>query len=216
MTCVLIIGASRGIGFQSVAAALERGHHVRAFSRTAARLGLADPKLEKIEGDALSPTQVTAALEGVDAVVQAIGVSAGLDMVLKPVDLFSRATEVLLQAMNTAGCKRLITVTGFGAGNSRGSIGCLQRIPFRLLLGRAYDDKSVQEELIRATALDWVIARPGVLTNGPKTDRYRVLTERRAWRNGTISRADVADFLVNQIEDETYLRKTPVLIRWPL
>ena len=108
--------------------------------------------------------------------------------------------------------KRLISVTGFGAGDSRPSISCLQRLPFQIVFGRAYDDKSVQERLIKDSLLEWTIARPGVLTNGRRTKRYRILDKPSVWRNGIISRSDVADFLVRQIEDRTYLRKAPVLV----
>ncbi len=211
MAKVLVIGASRGIGLEAVQRALACGHHVRAFARSAERIAMRHPALEKRNGDAHDLKAVTAALEDVDAVIQALGVAAGPGMVLGPVRLFSEATCVLVSAMEEAGVKRLISVTGFGAGDSRARLGCLQRIPFRLILGRAYDDKSVQERLIRRSALDWVIVRPVILTNGPRTGRYRVLTAPESWRNGLISRADVADFLVGQIEDDTYLGKTPVL-----
>jgi uncharacterized protein YbjT (DUF2867 family) len=103
-------------------------------------------------------------------------------------------------------------VTGFGAGDSRASISCLQRTPFQIVFGRAYDDKSLQERLIKESGLDWTIARPGVLTGGSRTGRYKVLTEPSEWRNGIISRSDVADFLVRQIEDQTYVRQAPVLV----
>jgi putative NADH-flavin reductase len=70
----------------------------------------------------------------------------------------------------------------------------------------------VQERLIKESDLDWTIARPGVLTNGSRTGRYKILKEPSHWRNGTIARADVADFLVQQIEDGAYVGKTPVLV----
>jgi len=211
MANVLIIGASRGIGREAVKAALRQGHSVRAFVRSIDRIGIEDPNLEKVAGDALDEGDVRAALDGVDVVVQALGVAAGPDMILRPVSLFSEATRVFLPAMEEAGVRRLICVTGFGAGDSKDRIGCLQRIPFTLVLGRAYDDKDVQEELIRASDLDWVIARPVVLIKGPRTGRYRVSEEPRQWRNGLISRADVADFVIGQVEDDRYLGKTPVL-----
>ncbi len=66
--------------------------------------------------------------------------------------------------------------------------------------------------MIRRSALSWVIARPGILTSGPRTGRYKILDKPADWRNGTISRADVANFLVKQIEDDAYLGKTPALI----
>jgi hypothetical protein len=90
----------------------------------------------------------------------------------------------------------LICVTGFGAGNSRGRGGCLYNAAFHLLLGRVYDDKDVQERIVRRSKLDWVIVRPVILTNGPKTNAYRALVDPRGWTCGFISRADVADFLV--------------------
>jgi putative NADH-flavin reductase len=80
-----------------------------------------------------------------------------------------------------------------------------------LLLGRIYADKDAQEWIIRRSHLDWTIARPTVLTTGPRTGAYRVLVDAHDWRSGFISRADVADFLVKQIEDARLLRKTPVL-----
>ncbi len=211
MASVLIIGASGGIGREAVHQALAAEHRVRAFARSADRLAIQHSDLEKFPGDALDADQIKAALDGIDVVIQAVGVAAGPEMVLRPVHLFSQSTEILVKAMQAAGVKRLISVTGFGAGDSYSRIGCLQRIPFRLILGRAYDDKNVQERLIRGSELDWVIARPVILTNGAKTGRYRVLVEPKQWRNGFISRADVADFLVGQIENDDYLGKTPVL-----
>jgi len=80
-----------------------------------------------------------------------------------------------------------------------------------LLLGRVYDDKDVQERIVRSSKLDWVIVRPVILTDGPKTNAYRALVDPRRWTCGFISRADVADFLVKQIDDDTFLHKTPVL-----
>ncbi len=210
MATVLIIGASRGIGLETVRAALQAGHSVRALARSVADIRVSDPKLEKVRGNALRGSDVTAAVTGMNAVIQVLGV--GLGDLFRPVHLFSDATRILVAAMQAQGVKRLICVTGFGAGDSRASISCLQLVPFRFFFGRAYDDKGVQERLIKDSALDWTIARPGVLTNGSRTGRYKVLKEPSQWRNGTISRADVADFLVQQIEDRAYLRKTPVLV----
>jgi putative NADH-flavin reductase len=210
MARVLIIGASKGIGLETTRQALEAGHSVRALARSATRISLPNPKLEKVRGDALKSEDVEAALNGVDVVIQTLGVSLG-DL-FRPVHLFSDATQVLLAAMKGQGVKRLICVTGFGAGDSRASISCLQRVPFQLLFGRAYDDKSLQERLIKKSSLDWTIARPGILTSGRRTGRYRIIDEPSQWRNGIISRADVAEFLVQQIEEQTYIGKEPVLV----
>ena len=207
---VLIIGASKGIGLETTRQALDAGHVVRALARSANAIAISNASLEKIRGDALKPENVEVALVGVDVVIQTLGV--GLGDLFRPVHLFSDATGVLIAAMRRQGVKRLICVTGFGAGDSRVSINCLQRLPFQIVFGRAYDDKSLQEKLVKESELDWTIARPGVLTGGPRTGRYRILAEASQWRNGIISRADVSEFLVRQIGDGAFIRKTPVLI----
>jgi putative NADH-flavin reductase len=210
MASVLIIGASKGIGLETTRQALAAGHHVRALARSAATIALEHPQLEKIPGDALDRETVEAALAGTSVVIQALGIRPG-DM-FRPVQLFSAATRVLLPAMQARGVRRLIAVTGFGAGDSAAAIHFLQRIPFKLVFGHAYADKGEQERLIKASGLEWTIARPGVLTGGAKTGRYKVLSEPAQWRNGVISRADVAAFLVRQIGDRDCIFKAPVLV----
>ncbi len=153
------------------------------------------------------------ALEGADAVIETIGVAPRPEAILKPVRLFSRVTRVLVELMVEAEIKRLICVTGIGAGDSRDKGGFLYSVVLLpLLLKRVYDDKDVQEQIIRKSTLDWVIVRPGSLTRGPRTGSYRVLTNPEEWRMGKISRADVADFLVRQIDEDTYLGETPLVI----
>ncbi len=213
---VLVLGASRGIGLEVVKRALEEGWLVRAFARGIKAIGLSHDRLETYAGDALNEEDVRSAIEGVDAVVQALGVAPSLRRTLKPVTLFSQTTRVLLPAMSEVGVKRLVAITGFGAGDSARAMGPVQRAPFRLALGRAYDDKSLQESLIRDSDLDWTIVRPVVLTDGPRTGRYRVLTEPEDWRGGFISRADVADFVVRALDDEEMIGETPVVLQAPL
>jgi putative NADH-flavin reductase len=210
---ILVIGASGGIGLECVRESLLRGYQVRAFSRSAKSITITDTRLDPVNGDATNSQDVSAAMVGVDVVILALGIPAGPQMVLGPVHLFSDATRVVVDAMREAGVRRLICVTGYGAGDSRSSIGCLQRIVFEAVLGRAYADKDIQERIIRESDLDWVIARPGILTNAPRTGRYKVLREASAWRNGLIARSDVADFMVGQVDSDVYLRATPVIVQ---
>src|SRR5262249_12109752 len=163
-------------------------------------------------GDALEMATMKRALTGIDVVIQSLGVSVGPEVILKPTRFFSKATRVLVTAMEEAQVKRLICVTGFGAGDSRGHGGVFFNLAFQLLLGRLYDDKDVQERIVRRSKLDWVIVRPVILTDGPKTNAYRALVDPRDWTCGFISRADVADFLIRQIDDHAFLHKTPVLM----
>lgn len=213
MPTLLIIGASRGIGLQAVRSALLAGYRVRALARSAHAIAIEDPRLEKICGDALDRAAIVRALDGAGAVIQVLGVPITPMTVLKGTKLFSDASGVLVEAMRIAGVRRLIAVTGLETGDSRGTAGFLHaRVLFPLILQRIYDDKSAQEEIIRSSGLDWTIVRPGILTDGSATGRYRVLTDTKSWRGGFISRRDVADFLIRQITDETHIGRTPLLI----
>lgn len=213
MTTVLVIGASRGIGLATVRALLAAGHSVRALARGASRIPIEDQRLEKLDGDALDRATIDRALAGTDAVIQSLGVAFTFDALLKGTTLFSKATRILADAMRANGVRRLVVVTGLGAGDSRGHGGFLyDAVLFPLLLKRVYDDKDVAEQIVRASSLDWTIVRPGLLTNGPATGTYQVLVEPTSWRAGTISRADVAGFLAKQVSDRTYFGKTPELV----
>lgn len=207
---ILVEGGSKGLGLEIARQALEAGYKVRSMARSASAINLSNPLLERVRGDALKSRDVEAALVGIDVVIQTLGI--GFADLFKPVSVFSEATRVLVASMKRQKIRRLICVTGFGAGDSGASISSLQRIPFQAIFGRAYQDKTRQEHLIKASGLDWTIARPGVLTGGKRTRHYKILDDASQWRNGIISRSDVADFMVGQIQDETYLLKAPVLV----
>ena len=210
---ILVVGGSRGIGLACVRHALDRGHRVRAFARSAQSIALEHEALDKRTGDATRADDVGAALEGVDAVILALGLPKTAAALLRPVHLFSEATAVLVPAMEARGIRRLLVVTGFGTGDSYARVSSAERIAFQAIMGRAYADKDRQERLVAESGLDWTIARPGILTSNRMTGRYQILTEPRTWRNGMISRADVAHFLIRAAEEGTFVRETPVLVR---
>ncbi|CEJ86484.1 NAD-dependent epimerase/dehydratase [Hyphomicrobium sp. GJ21] len=212
MALILVIGASRGIGLETVKAALAAGHKVRAFARSAPSIDISDPNLTKITGDARVRGEVAAAVQGVDAVIYAVGATSLSDL-LFGTTLFSDSTRALVEAMQGAGVRRLMMVTGAGAGNSRGRINFLyDNLIFPLVLQRAYNDKDIAEDIVEKSGLDWTIARPGGLTNRPATGRYKILNEPKDWRGGFISRTDVANFLVKHLDDATLFGKTPLLV----
>ena len=213
MAKVLVIGASHGIGLETVRAALRVGHSVRALARSAANIPIQDANLDKVSGNALDPDTIRNVLREIDVVIQALGVDFSPRLIFEGTRLFSDSTRILVDAMKAAVVKRLIAVTGLGAGDSRGRGGLLyDAVVFPLLLKRVYDDKDVQEWIVRSSGLDWTIVRPGLLKDRPATGSYRVLAAPRDWRFGAISRADVADFLVRQVDDRTLIGTTPLLI----
>lgn len=211
MKRVLIIGASGGIGRETVQFALDAGHQVRAMARNTDRIKITHPMLERHSGDASDPEAVRAALEGVDAVIQVIGVAPTLRRMATPIDVFSRTTAVLVAEMARAGVQRLVAVTGFGAGESRKALSFAERIPHRLFLGTAYHDKDRQEHIIRDSELDWLIVRPTILTNGRGGRPYKVLVAPEEWRNGLIARRDVANLLVAEVTTPSHSRVAPVI-----
>lgn len=216
MTRILVVGGSRGIGLAVCRAATANGHLVRAMSRDGRLPDHVGGPCQSFIGDARNGTDVARALEGIDVVVQALGVSPSPDFIFKPVTLFSEATRVLIPAMKQAGVGKLVSVTGFGAGDSHDAINILQWLPFKLIFKNAYDDKSIQEALIAESDLDWLIVRPGALMDWPTRGKYTVLTHPSEWRNGIVARADIADFIVKRIEANTLNREKPVIIRCPL
>ena len=210
MARILIIGASQGIGLETVTAALAAGHTVRAFSRQASKIAHDDAYLEKVDGDARDGAALRKALMGQDCVIQSLGVPLNPETILRGTRLFSEATRALVDAMTANGPQRLIVVTGISAGSSRHALGPFYGAAFQLSLRRIYDDKDVQEMIVQRSALEWTIVRPGFLTGG--TGPYRALLKPEEWRPGPVSRAAVARFMIEHLNDPGFIRQTPLLI----
>ncbi|MEL7090895.1 MAG: NAD(P)-binding oxidoreductase [Pseudomonadota bacterium] len=209
---LLIIGATSGIGKLTMEAAIARGTPVRAFARSADSLPEQD-LLDRMAGDALKAEDIARALDGVGAVIVALGIRERVSMLWEEERLFSDSTAILLDEMAKAGLKRLLVVTGFGAGRSRSAMSAIERLGHGAVLGRVYADKTRQEDLILASDTDWTIARPVILTNRPASGRYKVLEDREKWRNGLIARADVAAYLLDAAEQGLHMRQDVVLTR---
>jgi len=209
---IVIMGATSGIGALAVKEAVARGLPVRAFARGAGDMTPGD-LLTPCPGDARAPEDVSAALSGAQAVIYALGIKERLSMLWEKETLFSDSTRVLLDVMQASGPRRLVAVTGFGAGRSRSAMSKLESLGHKAILGRPYADKDRQEEMITATDLDWTIARPVILRNSVKSGRIKVLRDPQSWRNGLVSRADVAAYLVDAVEQGLDIRQDVVLAR---
>jgi len=202
---LLIIGATGGTGRALVEQALAQAHIVTAFVRNPRKVRITHERLTIVEGDVLDYDSVDRAVKGKDAVLSALGHKRWF----MRTTILSRGTKNIITAMERHGVKRFICETSLGVGDSRGRLGLyytLFVIPFIVYF--YFRDKGRQEQLIRESSLDWVIVRPGQLTNGRKRGVYRhgerigsyIFTVR-------ISRADVADFMLKQLSDNSYLRQ---------
>ena len=127
---------------------------MRALPRNVERIGFYHPWPETRSADATDPEAVRAALEWVDAVVQVIGVAPSLRRMFTRIELFSTTTSVLVAEMDHTGVRRLVAVTGFGAGDTRRAFSLPERVGRRLFLGTACDDKDRQDAIIRDSDLD--------------------------------------------------------------
>lgn len=202
---LLVVGASGRTGRLILDAASAAGLSVRALSREPARLNAERADVEACRGDVLDAGSLAAALSGVDAVVSALGTK----LELWPVSVLSQGTGNLIAAMTQAGIARLICITGVGAGDSRGHGGLIyDRLVLPTLLRQVYADKDRQERAIRDSELDWTIVRPARLTNRSADGRYRTITSFDGERMKTISRADVAAFIVDELREHRYSRQT--------
>jgi putative NADH-flavin reductase len=200
---ITVIGASAGVGLQVTRLALERGQEVTTLSRRTVPLP-DHPKLKRVQGSATNPSDVRAAVEGADSILVTLGVKSPF-----ATTLFSDSARILLRVLqDTDSSATLIVLTGFGTGDSWGYNSLPMKLLFTLLLKKVYADKNEQERIIAEAYPRWEIVRPGRLTNGTMTGRYRMLDHLvEGMRVGAISRSDVAHFMVTQAEQPTYLGK---------
>ena len=205
---ILVFGATGGTGRQFIAQALERGHDLAAFVRHPQSWSDRDPRVGVVAGDATAAgTKIDAALEGRDAVVSALG----RRMSFRSEGLMERSMRALVPAMERRGVKRLIVVSAFGVGDSRKEAPPIPRLMYATMLKDIFADKARAEALIRASTLEWTILHPVLLTDGPVTARYRAAEHLDLKGLPKISRADVAHFIVKELEAPAFVRKTVAL-----
>lgn len=207
---LLVLGATGPTGRLIVSQAQARGYDVSALVRSPDKArDLSGAKL--IVGDAREEATLRQALQGQDAVISSLGTAASP---FREVTLLSTATRALVDAMKREQVARLVCITGIGAGDSAGHAGFLfDNLIFPLLLRHVYADKDRQEAIVRESGLDWVLVRPSVLNDKPRKDVVRALTDLTSFHGGTISRADVASFALDQLRSDAWLHRSP-LISW--
>lgn len=177
--------------------------------RSPQRLTVPPDRLRVVTGSVTDEGQtLTDAIRGQDVVISALGVGTSL----KSGGLIARSLPAIVRAMESQGVRRLIFMSAYGVGSTWKDVPLLPRILMRVLLRDIYADKEAGEDALRRSGLDWTLVYPVTLTNGQATGRYRT-GERLALRGfPTISRADVADFILTQLEDSTYVKKGVLVV----
>jgi len=205
---LVIFGATGTVGRQVVQQALAQGYTVTAFARNPAKLNLQHPQLSFAQGDVMDSEAVESAISGQDAVICVLGSGKQLTSTIR-----SDGTQQIIQAMEKVGVRRLICQSTLGAGDSWGNLDFYWKyIMFGFILRKVFADHERQEALVRNSKLDWTIVRPGAFIDGPHTGKYRHSfpgTDRSITLK--ISRADVADFILKQLSDQSSLYQTPSL-----
>jgi putative NADH-flavin reductase len=208
MMKLVVFGSTGKVGQQIVAQALNSGYEVTAHARRADKIEAKGANLRIVEGDVLDPASVKEAVAGQDVVLCALG------MPLRNKDgLRARGTRHIIEAMKSSNVKRLVCLSGLGAGES------LDMLPFHyrylilpLILRHVFNDHENQEAVVKQSDLDWVLARPGNFTKGAHTGIYKHgFLEIDNSIKIKISPADVADFMLGQVASDAYLHQAPAL-----
>jgi putative NADH-flavin reductase len=206
---ILVFGASGRTGREVVRQALSRGHSVTGFVRGSSRPSVAEPAMQVIDGDVASPNAVVDAIAGQEAVVSCLGVGTTLRHDPKVI----AGVRHILAGMRTHGVRRLVYQSFIGVRESRSAVGFLLRYVAPLPLRQEIGDHEVKESLVRTSDTDWTIVRPPTLTNGKATEAYRAGEAISTWAPVSfLSRADVAHFIVQELENPAYVKKAVRLL----
>jgi putative NADH-flavin reductase len=202
---ILVLGATGGTGREIVSQALQQNHEVTALVRRSSEQDAGLPA-----GVCVLRGRVTDDPEVLDAAVcdQEVVISTlGVGKALRSGELIARSTPLIIRSMERQGIRRLIFMSAYGVGATWKDVPVLPRMLMGLLFHDLYTDKKIGEEALRRSQLDWTLVYPVTLTNGPRAGHYRVGERLRLRGFPRIARADVAEFILTQVEDRRYLKK---------
>ena len=200
-----LFGGSQGVGFHFLEQALNKGHFITVLARTPSKITTSHPNLKIIQGDVMNYESVNQVIQGQDVIVNCLGSTS---LTGDNITICSKGTEIIIQSMKKLQVKRILTVTSFGCGDSWKDTGIFASLFIYLVIGHLVRDKNIQESLIQESGLDWMIIRPSGLTNKEPLGTYKVGSGISGMQ---ISRRDVADFLVKQLDSDEFLFKTPTI-----
>ncbi len=201
---ITIIGASAGIGLETVKRGLNRNHSITTLSRSEIQLEEKN-SLKMILGDATHKADLLKAIQDAEALIITLGTSKNM----KATTLFSDFAKLIVDLHKEKKIEiPVIFVTGFGAGESKNYVQWVVRLFLKYMLKDVYADKTKMEEIITDSDMNWTVVRPGRLLDRELTEKYRIEnTLFKGINIGGINRADVADFLIKQAEKQTELKK---------
>jgi len=199
---LIIFGATGSVGTHLVQQALQQGYTITAFTRNTDKLSaISHERLSVFKGDLFNPADVDRAIAGQDAVLCVIG--DGNKGTVR-----SQGTKNIIAAMKNNGVKRLVCETTLGLGDSKGNLNLMWKIIFGIFLRKAFKDHEMQEQHVFGSRLDYTIVRPSAFTDGNVTGAYKVGFDSRAkGLTLKIARADVADFILKQVNTDRYLNR---------
>jgi putative NADH-flavin reductase len=201
---ILIFGASGNTGQELVRQALAAGHNVTAFVRTPDKLVITHEKLKLIRGNVKDYSTVENAIKNQEAVLSTLGVSKQL----KSDPIVIEGIKNILKAMEQMDVRRFIYLSFLAVGNGRNDSGFMIKNIISRIVHNEIADHEEKERLINSSPLEFTIVRPPKLSNGQKKSLYRSGETIKAKSIlPTMSRADVADFMLKQLTDKTFLRK---------
>ena len=200
---IALLGASGRTGALVLQKLLASSHNVKALARTPARIDAASPRLTVIQGDALVLEDVQRTIEDCDAVISVLGNPS-----LKASSFATTSVGNIVAAMQTTGTKRIIYMASAGI---LGEMGGLPGLIVGIILRRVLRDHRGAYDLLQSSQLEWTVLRPVGLTDQPATGAYRVATTGLPKNGRTISRADVAGFIVQAVEQGSFVRESPAL-----
>lgn len=202
---VTVFGATGGTGKLVVRQALAAGHEVIAVARNPAAVPGGRDRLRVVAGDVLEPASVEQAVAGSDAIVSALG-SPGR----KPTTVYSEGVANILRAMKAHGPRRIVALSADGVEpNPNVNLG--QRLVTQLIVARIFryqwSDMAVMERELTGSDTDWTVLRLPRLRDGVPTGKYRVTTGQPIKDSTTVSRGDVADYIVTHLDDTRAYQK---------
>ena len=211
---IAVFGATGRTGHPLVEQAVERGHEVVAFVRDATGLPSTlrnDDRVSTVEGDAYTGEGVDRAIAGdgdpVDAVVSVLGQTSD-----GPDDLLTEAGRHMLAAMSQHGVERLVTLVGAGVreeGESASLGGRVMGVLLKLLAGSVLEDARDQVERVKGSDTRWTVVRGPRLTEDAHTGEFRHGTDLSLGMRDTAARANVAEFVIDCLEDDLYVDEMP-------